>query len=91
MSKVDPGTFSNWEELGKYKDVPVHPPPPGVMPNLAAHNQRADVYIIFCSTLLGIVYVFVWLRLYAKIWIKRRPGFDDREHPISSLAWWIIG
>ena len=66
-------------QLKQYGNVPALAPPPGVVPNFAAHNERAVVYKILCSILLGILYVFLCLRLYAKLWIKRNPGPCDRE------------
>ena len=68
-------------QIEQYENVPALAPPPGVMPNFAAHNERANVYKLLCSILLAILYVFLCLRLYAKMWIKRSPGFDDRETP----------
>ena len=67
------------DELEKYNSIPALDPSPGVMPNFAAPNHSARIYTILCSILLGIVYVFVILRMYVKIWIKRSPGFDDRK------------
>lgn len=66
-------------QLEQYGDIPALAPPPGVVPNFRAHNERADVYKILCSILLAILYIFLCLRLYAKMWIKRNPGFDDRK------------
>ena len=65
--------------LEQYVNVPALEPPPGVIPNFAIPNERAEVYKTLCSALLAILYVFLCLRLYAKIWIKRNPGFDDRK------------
>lgn len=84
----NPVSFSS-AQLEKYKNVPALSPPPGIMPDFTARNQRADVYNILCSILLSIVYFFVFLRMYAKVWIKRSPGFDDGEAAIVLLmdAW----
>lgn len=84
VMSINPTSFSS-AQFEKYKDVPALAPPSGVVPNFAAHNHHAVVLIILCSILLGIVYVFVCLRMYAKIWIKRTPGFDDGESPIGHL------
>lgn len=72
-------------QLEQYGNVPALTPPPGVVPDFEAHNERAVVYKVLCSILLAILYVFLALRLYAKVWIKRIPGFDDREILISYL------
>lgn len=78
-------------QLDELKTVPALTPPPDVVPDFAARNQRGDVYNILCSILLGIVYVFFSLRMYAKLWIKRTPGFDDGETPImlSLMLCWL--
>lgn len=81
---INPTSFSS-AQFEKYKDVPALAPPPGVVPNFAAPNHRGFVFNILCSILLGIVYVFVCLRMYAKVWIKRNPGFDDGESPMAHL------
>ena len=75
--------FVSPEVLAQYTDTPSLTPPPGVVPNFSIHNERAEVYNIVCSMLLGVVYFFVCLRIYAKCWIKRNAGFDDCEAPVS--------
>ncbi|CAD6589426.1 MAG: hypothetical protein ASARMPRED_004042 [Alectoria sarmentosa] len=82
---ANPVSFSS-AQLEKYKDVPALSPPPGIVPDFTARNQRADVYNILCSILLGIVYVFVFLRMYAKVWIKRSPGFDDVACVLATIG-----
>ena len=77
-------------QLEQYGNVPALAPPPGVVPNFAAHNERADVYNVLCSTLLAILYIFLCLRLYAKMWIKRNPGFDDREISSDPPDWRLM-
>ena len=69
-------------QLEQYSNLPALAPPPGVLPNFSAHNERAQIYKILCSILLVVLYFFLFLRLYAKMWIKRNPGLDDRETPI---------
>ena len=70
------------ELLQEYGNLPSLAPPPGVVPDFAAPNPPAKVYHIVCSILLVVVYVCVGLRLYAKAWIRRSPGFDDGETSI---------
>ena len=76
MSNVLPDSVSA-AEIDQYKNVPALAPPPGVIPNFTAANPRADIYIIICSVALGLAFIFVLLRLYAKLWINRSPGWDD--------------
>ena len=64
-------------ELKQYGNLPALAPPPGVLPSFTTRNEHAVVFHTLCSILLVILYVFLCLRLYAKIWIKRSPGFDD--------------
>jgi len=75
---VNPSSFSA-PELAQFKNTPALSPPTGVIPNLAAHNDRADLYMILCSIMLSAVYIFVSLRMYSKVWIHRTPGLDDRK------------
>ena len=74
------------EILAQYTDTPSLTPPPGVLPDFSIHNERAEVYNIVCSMLLGLVYLCVCIRMYAKLWIKRNAGFDDCEVPGLGLA-----
>lgn len=69
-------------QLRQYGNLPALAPPPGVMSNFEAYNERAEIYKILCSFLLAILYLFLCLRLYAKIWIKRNPGLDDCKNPV---------
>ena len=69
--------FPTTAQMMELENVPALAPPPGVIPNFTVFNERAELYNILCSILLVIVYVCLMLRLYAKVWIKRSPGFDD--------------
>lgn len=73
---VDPSSISA-PQLAQHTHKPALSPPTGVVPDLGAHNDRADLYIIICAILLAIVYLFVSLRMYSKIWLNRTPGLDD--------------
>lgn len=53
--------------------------PSGVVPNQGEGPNRADLYIILCSIVLAVTFLFVSLRLYVKIWITHAPGWDDGE------------
>ena len=79
VMETNPTSFS-YEE---YRNEPALTPPRGVIPDFEVSNPRAMIYEILCAILLGIIYVFVTLRLYAKIFIKRNPGFDDRKFRIN--------
>ena len=84
MSALNATSFF-WSQAGQYENTPALAPPAGVVPDFTTPNDRAQVYSIICSILLFIVYLFLCLRLYAKIYIQRSPGIDDREAPISFL------
>lgn len=87
---VDPSSFSA-PQLVQYKNTPALSPPTGIIPDLAAHNEKADLYIVICSILLGIVYLFLLLRIYAKVWINCSPGWDDcKECSFKSESWLIV-
>lgn len=79
----DPSFFSA-RNLAQNKNVPALTPPAGVVPNFAAHNGRAELYIILCAILLAMVYALVSLRLYAKLWINHSAGLDDGKGTIAS-------
>jgi hypothetical protein len=62
-----------------WSNIPAMPPPPGVTPNFVDPRNRTNVYIVVYTTFTSLVVLFVSLRLYAKIWITRSIGWDDRE------------
>ena len=55
------------------------PPPPGVQSNLKNPEDDGFVVIIVGSILVGIMMVFLIVRLYAKILVVRRASWDDCE------------
>lgn len=65
--------------LAGLEDIPGLPPPPGVASNFSAPNDRGRINIIVLSIFLAIFYLFVVLRMYSKVWIKRNPDPSDGE------------
>lgn len=61
--------------------IPAAEPPFGIESNFDAPSEWTRLYIILSSFLLGVVIVFVSLRLHAKVYIMRSPGWDDRKLP----------
>ena len=57
---------------------PFSPPPPGVVPSQSNIQSRGYVMITSCSVFLGIMIVFVSVRIYAKLWIIHKVTWDDR-------------
>ena len=90
---ADPSSFANsfsLPDLAKYKNVPALVPPKGVTQNFAAHNGQADLYIVLCSISLALVYLFIALRMYSKIWVNRTPGIDDCERDKPSTSFLVL-
>jgi len=57
--------------------TPAGVPPPGVVPNLANPPWDGYIFIIVGSIVMAIMYITAALRLYTKIYIRRRIGADD--------------
>ena len=56
------------------------PPPPGVKPDFV-HPYTVQPFIKLCLALcIGLSTVFVWLRMYTKLFITRTPAWEDCEY-----------
>lgn len=77
-------TFFFPTSSAEHKNEPALSPPAEVTPYFTGPNQRGAIHTVLCAILLGIVYVFVLLRFYAKFWIKRNPGLDDCKTPTTA-------
>ena len=63
-----------WQERGPY---PVVPPPPGMTANLVNPISQVKWGIFTISLCISIATILTMLRMYAKIWILRCPGWED--------------
>lgn len=61
-------------------NIPLLPPPLGVMPNFVNPENRASILIIISTIFLALLLPFVVLRLYTRIWITRTFDLDDGKH-----------
>lgn len=59
------------------EDYPLHPPPSGQTSNFDNPETRGPAIIILCSVAIGIMWPVFILRLYSKVWVIRRFGWDD--------------
>ncbi|MCJ1405114.1 hypothetical protein MMC11_008340 [Xylographa trunciseda] len=73
---------------------PAVPPPVGVKPNLTNPDSTGHILIIVSSILLGIMLSFVLNRLYVKIFMTRKFGWDDASCVVATLftiAYFTVG
>lgn len=71
--------------MAELSRTPALPPPDGVLSNFIDPPSRANSYIIVNSIALALMILCVSLRLYAKIWIIRSPGWDDGKYNPQSI------
>ena len=64
-------------ELSAYENFPLQPPPPGQISNFENPESRGPAIVILCSVFIGIMWPIFILRLYSKVWVIRRFGWDD--------------
>ncbi|TGJ80419.1 hypothetical protein E0Z10_g8347 [Xylaria hypoxylon] len=57
--------------------IPGAEPPPGVTPNFDNPYSLAPLCLIVISITLPLVVLFLGLRLYVRLWVKRSTGADD--------------
>ena len=60
-------------------DMPLAPPPKGIVPNLVNPESRDNQVYIISGVFMGLMLVFLALRIYAKIGIQKARGWDDCE------------
>lgn len=60
-----------------YENDPLQPPPPGQISNFENPESRGPATVILCSVFIGIMWPIFILRLYSKVWVIRRFGWDD--------------
>ena len=59
---------------------PSAPPPPGVSVNFNAPDTRAPMAIAVTSSFMGIMFIFITVRVYVKVRIDKRATWDDCEY-----------
>ena len=68
---------STSESANDTADIPGMAPPPGVMPNYVDPYNRGYLITSVGSLLLGLMMVFVFVRVYVKVRIQKRFSWDD--------------
>ena len=64
-------------ELSAYENYPLSPPPPGQTSNFENPESRGPAIVVLCCVFMGIMWPIFILRLYSKVWVIRRFGWDD--------------
>lgn len=60
-------------------DLPAFPPPPGVTANFVNPPNISWQLNAFCLPFTGAATIFVAMRLYARAYVLRFLGLDDRK------------
>ena len=61
-------------------DEPSTPPPPGTSVNFGTTDTRAPMAIAVMSSFMGVMFVFVGIRIYVKSMIDKRAKWDDCKY-----------
>ena len=59
--------------------IPALNPPPGVIPNFVDPYTRGPKLLALSAVAIGVMYLFVMARFYAKFYVQRRLTWDDCE------------
>ncbi|KAL8871899.1 MAG: hypothetical protein Q9174_002368 [Haloplaca sp. 1 TL-2023] len=73
--------------------LPAASPPPGVLPDFNGHGPLAYTITVVASVFIGLMFVFLGIRTYAKVKIHRAWSWDDVTCAIgviSTVAYWIV-
>ena len=57
--------------------IPALEPPPGVTPNFINPYTRGPMLLALSAVAIGIMYLFVMARFYAKIYVHKKLTWDD--------------
>ena len=60
--------------------IPSIAPPQGVIPNFNSPTNRADLFIAVSCIVVPLSFIFVVLKLYMRIFVMRKPGWDDCKY-----------
>ena len=66
--------------------LPALRPPPGVFPNFEDPSSRGPVLIIVNGVLLGLMTVFIAVRIYTKLCLIQKASWDDLTVSLSVLG-----
>lgn len=58
---------------------PAMQPPPGEISNFVDPETRGPMYIAVATIFMGLATIFVMVRLWARLYIQRKPWWDDCE------------
>jgi hypothetical protein len=59
--------------------IPAISPPPGEVVDFNSPINRATMYIAVSSVVVSLAFIFVVLKLYMRLFVLRKPGWDDRK------------
>lgn len=81
---MDLSLYPNGADLS---NIPALSPPAGIMSNFIDPANRANITIIPCAGIVAVMILFVFLRMYTKIYITGSTGWDDCESaPFQSVC-----
>ena len=63
--------------VASLQDYPLQPPPPGQSSNFDDPVSRGPAIRAICYAFIVLMWPFVFLRLYSKLYVIRKPGWDD--------------
>lgn len=69
--------ISQYPDKVDISQLPLAPPPPGVIPNPAHRESRAYQVYTISAVGLALMLLFVSIRIYAKLVVQKSRGWDD--------------
>ncbi len=66
--------------MAQLAHIPAGVPPPGVIPNLVNPYSEGYILITVGTIMMGIMFVFVAMRLFVRLKIQRKFTPDDCEY-----------
>lgn len=78
--------LSLYPEGADLSKIPALSPPPGIVSNFVNPVNRANITIIPCAGIVAVMILFVFLRMYTKMYITHSIGWDDCKSASSSAV-----
>lgn len=57
--------------------IPALQPPPGIQSNFENPENQVYLTVIPCAAIVGVMIIFVFIRIYTKVYTMKSVGWDD--------------
>ncbi|KAL8693246.1 MAG: hypothetical protein Q9218_001880 [Villophora microphyllina] len=66
--------------------IPALQPPAGILSNFENPENRAYITVIPCAAIVGVMIIFVFIRMYTKVYTLKSVGWDDYTCVFAAIS-----